>query len=127
MKTSIFASCMISVFCLFMNSASAHPQSTLTVHYIGSAVSVAAVNNANLVKSSIQTLQLSSGSSDQFLVLESDQQAHCVISKAAAAKQGVSIEMLNDLANHYQVEVSCVYSSTSETASDNFGFRASMR
>jgi hypothetical protein len=119
----------LCVVAFFSSSALATPHpSTLAIHCTGSAPATCA-SQGLLTKSSIETYSTGGGQSDQFLVLASGD-AHCVISKSSAAKQGVTIEFLNEMAQRYQVEVTCtyIYPLQQGQVSDNgFSYRASIR
>lgn len=108
--------------------AAPHP-STLAIHCTGSAPA-SCDSQGLLSKSSIETYSTGNGQSDQFLVLAGSGNAHCVISKSSAAKQGVTIEFLNEMAQRYQVEVICTYVyplQPGQISSSGFSFRASIR
>jgi hypothetical protein len=110
---------------LLSGSAFARVPSTLGIRCTGSAPSSCASQGV-LAKSHLETI-----GTDQFLVLYgSENNARCVISKASAAKQGVTIDFLNDMAGKYQVEVTCLYIFPlydGQVSANDFSFRASIR
>jgi hypothetical protein len=121
----IYFSALFFLLFIFSLSAKAHPPSTLTIRCQGSTDSHCA-RSGLLNESRIETL-----GADQYLVLSSSPtQSRCAISKASAAKQGVTIEFLNEMANRYQVEVTCLYIfplRPGQVEANEFAFRASMR
>lgn len=109
--------------------AASHQPSTLALHCVGAAPANCD-NKGLLAKTNIETLSLA-GKTDQFLVMYGENNGtRCVVSKASAAKQGVTIEMLNEMANRYQAEVTCVYvfpMQAGQMSANDFSFRASIR
>lgn len=104
--------------------------STLAIRCTGAAPNSCA-SLGHLAHADIETLSTGNGKSDQFLVfVGTENNARCVVSKASSAQQGVTIEFLNEMANRYQVDVTCLYVfplQDGQVSANNFSFRASIR